>query len=636
MALVTGTTLGETLAGTNGNDTILGLGGNDSILGSAGDDLIRGGTGNDTIQSGTGRDTLEGGGGDDRFEVSLIAPPGFASWTTTSILDIETPPDAVLNDPIRIVGGAGHDVLELDFSKSGSNNIYLKWAREEDLIVTEGSVALELEGNEDGQGIIDIESFHIFGAEGDDVIWGGEGHDLLVGNGGDDALIGTFGNDTLIGGAGDDVLAGGWMGQQWLSAGSGNDSVSLWHEAFEDPSEEYANGGSGNDLLLLVIEGEEDHLITFNPGGRSTVSNGLILDDFEYLYLETEAGNVTLELGLHDADWNYYWTAGLGRDHAIIDISAFSGAVSFDVQYGYDELPEMFGPIWAGPRISLHDVDRLTFRGNNDANEVYGGDFRDALFGAGGEDTLFGRAGQDQLFGEAGNDSLSGEDGADSLNGGNGNDALDGGAGNDFLSGGNQNDSLHGGQGDDVLLGGNGADWQSGDEGADRLQGNQGHDRLIGGDGADTAYGGDGEDALGGGAGDDHLGGGTGKDRVFGGLGNDVIFGGSGADVLFGGADNDLIRGGLGNDTLNGGSGSDIFVFKAKHGKDQIVDFELGLDRIAVEGEGIAFDDLSFTSNGGGVTVEIADLDHPLALSVQIDGVSVDDIAQEANFVFLG
>ncbi|HEY9836267.1 MAG TPA: Calx-beta domain-containing protein, partial [Vampirovibrionales bacterium] len=60
-------------------------------------------------------------------------------------------------------------------------------------------------------------------------------------------------------------------------------------------------------------------------------------------------------------------------------------------------------------------------------------------------------------------------------------------------------------------------------------------------------------------------------DTIIGGDGNDSILGNSGEDILFGG---------LGEDTLIGGPGADIFVLG--FGGDRIVDFEKGIDRLAV------------------------------------------------------
>ncbi|MFA3915863.1 calcium-binding protein [Ruegeria hyattellae] len=641
MALVLGTKLDDTLSGTDGIDTIRGFRGNDILSGLAGNDLIAGGHGNDTLQSGGNGDTLEGGPGNDHIEVTYIGPT-------------------------RVSGGAGKDVVVVDASGFGSASVKLvDWKYDEAEGVTasahtqDGGLAPAGGGTGTSQGsasepetifvklelvvatvgatnfkMLDIETLHAIGGGGDDTIEGLWGNDLLVGNDGNDVLHGNFGSDTLIGGEGNDTL---WSasGDMRFLGGAGDDIVALYHESRFEPGRQFLDGGTGADHLLLEIDDDQDLNMAFIPGRRSEMSNGMVVKNFEYLDLTTGDGNDTLKLELHNANGYYNWNAGGGDNFAIVDISAFSGAVAFYADLGTRELPEeIFGPVWSGPNIDFHGVSRLRLYGNDDVNHLYGNLSHDYLFGAGGDDRLVG------------------EIGADSLDGGNGNDELDGGAGNDLLSGGNQNDSLFGGQGNDVLLGGNGADWQSGGDGTDRLQGNQGNDRLAGGDGADTAYGGDGTDALGGGSGDDHLGGGTGDDRVFGGLGNDVIYGGSGADVLFGGKDNDSIQGGLGNDTLIGGTGSDrlaggsdknvltggagvdFFVYAGRSGQNRITDFEIGVDKIDFSEMSIGFDDLVFSQQDGYVSILLDDPEAPSRAIFEVADLNLADIMQESHFLF--
>ncbi len=61
---------------------------------------------------------------------------------------------------------------------------------------------------------------------------------------------------------------------------------------------------------------------------------------------------------------------------------------------------------------------------------------------------------------------------------------------------------------------------------------------------------------------------------------DDTIIGGDGNDSLLGNAGEDILFGGLGEDTLIGDFGSDIFVLG--FGQDTIVDFQKGVDRLAV------------------------------------------------------
>ena len=106
---------------------------------------------------------------------------------------------------------------------------------------------------------------------------------------------------------------------------------------------------------------------------------------------------------------------------------------------------------------------------------------------------------------------------------------------------------------------------------------------LFGGRGDDEREGNQGNDLLYGGQGRDDLEGDGGNDRLFGNEGNDEIDGDDGADILHGNQGNDTLDGGRGNDILAGGIGADRFEFDLGDGRDRIVDFQNGLDRIELD-----------------------------------------------------
>jgi hypothetical protein len=93
------------------------------------------------------------------------------------------------------------------------------------------------------------------------------------------------------------------------------------------------------------------------------------------------------------------------------------------------------------------------------------------------------------------------------------------------------------------------------------------------------------DELLHGDTGADALRGGGGIDLLFGDAGDDQIAGEAGDDYLFGGAGADRLAGGAGSDHLKGNAGADLFVFAAAEaGHDVVLDFELGVDRLALAG----------------------------------------------------
>ncbi|MEA5534475.1 Calx-beta domain-containing protein [Crocosphaera sp. XPORK-15E] len=119
----------------------------------------------------------------------------------------------------------------------------------------------------------------------------------------------------------------------------------------------------------------------------------------------------------------------------------------------------------------------------------------------------------------------------------------------------------------------------------------QGETPPIATAGADTIFGTDVADIIDGLGGHDMIQGEGGNDTLNGGLGNDLLFGQEGSDRLLGGEDNDQLQGGidadfldggLGNDLLFGQEGEDAFFFAANSGRDQILDFEIGTEKIII------------------------------------------------------
>lgn len=75
--------------------------------------------------------------------------------------------------------------------------------------------------------------------------------------------------------------------------------------------------------------------------------------------------------------------------------------------------------------------------------------------------------------------------------------------------------------------------------------------------------------------------------------------------LLLGGGGNQTLISGFGNDVMRGGGGDDVFVFEASFGKDTIVDFERGSDKIHLTMPGLTSDDVSLSVDNGNTVVTI-------------------------------
>jgi Ca2+-binding RTX toxin-like protein len=131
--------------------------------------------------------------------------------------------------------------------------------------------------------------------------------------------------------------------------------------------------------------------------------------------------------------------------------------------------------------------------------------------------------------------------------------------------------------------------------------------------------------------------------------GNDRVSGFAGADILNGGSGDDVLIGGTGRDTLTGGSGADRFVLESFNesngaGRDRILDFEQGADKIDLSGIGVdwtfvgsaafsgAGEQIRFTKGLTTTFIE-ADLDGDLIADIQIELAGSHNLVA-TDFVF--
>lgn len=301
---VTATEGDDLIQGGPGADWLMGGGGDDMLVGGDGDDYLEGGTGNDFLDGGAGRDSLNDGAGDD----ILLGGDGadvLYSYDGDDYLDGGNGNDRLASfggsDVIRggdgddwidasrdcfVDGGAGYDVLAIEFGKSETPIVFDAASGTTPTGVTflniEG-ISAHVAGDQDSQLLgSDANEAFFSSSSGNDVLVGGGGNDTLVDQGilegsGDDRLFGGEGNDRLQndGGGGSDELTGG-PGADTFSwflippTGEGVDHILDFDGASGDRIEfsETAQGVTGIDdfdaFLAASRDVEDGVYISFN------------------------------------------------------------------------------------------------------------------------------------------------------------------------------------------------------------------------------------------------------------------------------------------------------------------------------------------------------------------------------------
>lgn len=448
-----------------------------------------------------------------------------------------------------------------------------------------------------------------------------------------------------------------------------------------DNSGNYDEGSFAFTTILHEI----GHAVGLQHPHGGTVTLTPALDDLAHTVMTyNNSAPYPSTLGSFDLEALAYYYGAVQNMSAwtysfVADVFTISGGGLGDVIYGVMGENDISGGRGRDTLIGRDSDDILRgdgaidiLIGSGGADTLYGGGGRDMLYGfdavgginysvdtlhgGGGNDTLIGSSGGDILNGDNGNDILHGNGGGDTLNGGGNNDTLYGGSGHDTLNGDGGNDTLYGEVGFDTLNGGGGDDDLFGDvEGdtdsanSDTLRGDAGNDRLYGMVGIDYLYGGGGDDKLFGDAdasvtgyadqlygeggndrlfgfgGSDWIYGGTGQDYIEGGAGHDQLYGNDGSDRLKGGAGTDNLYGGGGRDNLWGGADADIFFFSVEDigRRDAIRDFEDGIDRIAINGMGLGWGDLTISPLDGGLSSLVSITN---GLSFRVDDIVTGDL----------
>jgi Ca2+-binding RTX toxin-like protein len=329
MAIVNGTSGGDTLYGTGASDQLNGLGGNDSLKGFGGADRLDGGAGIDTVFYG---DSTVGVG------INLVTGRGFGGTAEgDTLISIE-----------KVFGSNFNDTI-IGTSDWHNNNQF-------------------------------------FGGEGNDVLKGGGGDDYLDGGNGNDVLnAGDFGISILDGGSGDDTLKGGG-GHDTLIGGVGNDTADYsgldpdHHISVSLATGQASNGDRLSGIENLVGHANHDTLEgdggvnvlrgmggndTLNGGGGADVMYGGTGGDMYY----ADPGDTLIEY------------AGEGFDQVFTSVS-YRLAAGSDLEW----LSAEFFYDTAAIDLTGNELDNY-IGGNNGSNVLDGGAGIDSMNGHGGNDT---------------------------------------------------------------------------------------------------------------------------------------------------------------------------------------------------------------------------------------------------------
>lgn len=543
----------DTILGGSGDDVILGEWGDDLIYGNDGIDKLFGGVGNDTIDGGDDNDTLEGNSGDD----ILYGGSGDDLIRGDTEPRSKSAPTAENASDVALIEGAGNDQLI-----GGAGNDQLDGGKGDDFLVG-GAGIDQLDGGEgnDTADLSDIETGinanlsagtfsypnalgiavtevirnieNIIGTQFGDTLTGNQAANRLEGGNGDDRLFGGNGNDTLLGGVGDDWLAGG-AGINLLDGGDGFDLALLG----DLPSSVRADLNTDRMTYQDTAGNIVTEIIRNIEGITSGAFNDELIGDAGNNRFDGRGGNDTLR----GSAGNDYFLGGYGID--FID-----GGDGFDTVNLVEDFD--FGIV---ANLSTGTVTYTNATGSTIAEtilnieSVIATQFNDEVIGNDADNLLYGLGGNDRLFGGDSNDGLVGGDGIDFIDGGAGFDTADLAHINRALvanlnSGTVTYTDAAGTSVTEIILN------------IEAIIATQFNDTLIGSDS---------------------------NNRLFGGAGGDRLFGGAGNDELIGGDGDDILASGSGSlNRLSGNAGSDIFVL-ASDGFSQVLDFELGKDRIGL------------------------------------------------------
>jgi Ca2+-binding RTX toxin-like protein len=579
----------DNLTGGAYSDTLIGSGGNDNLHGGGGDDLLSGGADSDLIDGGAGNDTVSYESSAYEVTVDLNMQGIVQPSVGDTLVSIENIIGSGKSDILRgdananIIdgGGSGNDWLYgndgadiLSIARSGigiATNVFLSGGGDADTISFSGAGRY-------------VDTAKLDGGNGDDVISAsglviGE---ISAGSGNDRVTIDTQGGFYAIDlGTGSDTLilaatTGGAHATSGITisdftAGAGGDMIDLSAWLASGALTNYVGGSNPlrDGHLGLVQSGSDTLLKIDRDGGGDSYVTLMTLKN-------TLIGDFTAENfgGFEPAPVPTIATIG---DIMVIEGDSGTTEATFTVTLAEPSTSAVTIAYATADGLAVAGADYIATSGTltiaagetsgtilvpviGDLLGDLGESFRLVLsspFGA-----MFA-GGTTTISATASiiNDELVGTGQNDVLTGTSAAEGIYGQSGNDTLYGLEGNDMLGGGEGNDLILGGPGDDRLDGGFGIDTLS----YDDATGGVTVNLALptaqnsGGGGTDTL---SGFENLTGSGFDDMLIGEGGDNVIRGGAGDDSLDGRGGNDIVIGGAGSDELIGGDGIDTVSYE--------------------------------------------------------------------------
>ena len=395
---------------------------NVTIDGGKGNDLIRNNGGDNVIfKYSGGNDTIDGFNETSTLQISS----GKISSVTTNGTDYFL---KIGENTLRLNGVANLDKVNIVNSKGKAINFTVGDVS----TITNKKNNRTLNGTSDRDKITNSsKKVLINGAGGDDTISNSGANSTLNGDSGADSINNSGSNVSINGGKDNDYIYNN-ASKVTIIGGTGDDDISNLSDNVSISS------GKGNDFIG-------------NQGVEKVSINAGADNDTIYNYSFYRWNEETQE-GKHFIPDNVTINASDGNDYikneggSNVQILAGKGNDSI-----YNEVSSAWNPGTQNTEVANPDNVTISGGDGNDVIRNYGG-AKVSISGGSGDDTI------DSDYSTADKVTLKGGDGSDTLYGSSGNDKLYGDAGNDSLHGGGGNDSLWGGSGDDTLYGGDGND----------------------------------------------------------------------------------------------------------------------------------------------------------------------------------